>query len=64
MKPSLVAFIQYKFGRVNKKGQKELVDFARICGAIALWATSVERKTQLIELHTNEEFIPTIDDRG
>jgi hypothetical protein len=36
---SLVAFIQCKFGRVNKKGQKELVDFARICGAIALWAT-------------------------
>ena len=39
-------FIQCKLGN-KKKGQDELVEFAKKCGAMPLWAYSVDRKMYL-----------------
>ena len=54
-----VAFIQCKIGsRVDRKGRDALIKFAKKCGAIPVWASSVKRKIQLLDLRTNQEFTP------
>lgn len=64
---SQVAFIQCKFSsdsnkklenKLDKKGKKDLVNFAKDCGAYPVYAYSYKHKTILIDLNTNMAFIP------